>query len=218
MTSTIPTSLPAPRRNKVREEVLDLIFDGKLSAGERIVESQLAEQLKVSRTPLREALFVLEREGFVRSDLARGFSLLPLTSREVREIYPMIWTLESLAIRSSGDAIFEIVSTLRTRNKTFKTANKPTDNLKADLAFHAALISTCPNQRLNQTIQSLKEVAHRYECFYMQDKGRIENSVEEHAQLIELLSQHDLTKVLALLEKHWLRTMNLLIEWLDWRS
>lgn len=91
-----------PLREELRQAVLQRILRGVLPPGSRIIESKLSEELGVSRTPLREALLHLEQQGFVRSDLARGFSVEPLSQQEVREIYPIIWTLEGLALRSIG--------------------------------------------------------------------------------------------------------------------
>jgi DNA-binding FadR family transcriptional regulator len=97
-----------PLRADLRLKVLERILNGKLSPGVRVNESRLAKELGVSRTPLREALFQLEREGFVRSDRDRGFSVEPMSAREIRELYPMLWTLARVSrtsvVRPSCDA------------------------------------------------------------------------------------------------------------------
>src|SRR5688572_24496804 len=107
-----------PRRAETYVSVRQLILNGELLDGSRIVESSLCDQLGVSRTPLREALFRLEQEGLVRQDLARGFSVMPLSAREVREIYPIIWTLEVLALELS-EGNFDIAA-LRKLNRTMQ--------------------------------------------------------------------------------------------------
>jgi len=99
-------SKDAPIRTDLRRIVLERIVSGTLAPGVRIKEARLAEELGTSRTPLREALIKLEQEGFVRSELAHGFTVEPISGREVREIYPLLWTLETLALRSSGNAIY----------------------------------------------------------------------------------------------------------------
>src|SRR5579884_1831884 len=89
----------SPRRVETYEIVRDRILNGDFAQNSRIVESTLCDELGVSRTPMREALFRLEQDGLVRQDQNRGFSVMPLTAREVREIYPIMWTLEILAVQ-----------------------------------------------------------------------------------------------------------------------
>lgn len=95
---------------------------GKLETGKPVNESQLAAQLKVSRTPSREALLQLEQEGFIRSDERRGFSIERFSAREIREIYPMIWTLEGLVLRTSAACAHLLVPELTRINLEFARA------------------------------------------------------------------------------------------------
>src|SRR5271155_3714457 len=84
---------------RVQNKLRTLLIEHHLEPGARLVEAQLCSELGVSRTPVREALFVLEQEGFVKSDPARGFTVRQLNAQEVRELYPIIWTLEILALK-----------------------------------------------------------------------------------------------------------------------
>ena len=84
------------------EEIRRLILEGNLAPGGPIVESGLAADLGVSRTPLREALHSLEREGLVTSEPGRGFLVAQLVAREAQELYPLRALLEPLALRLSG--------------------------------------------------------------------------------------------------------------------
>lgn len=92
-----------PLRDHVKHQVLERLVRGMLPFGNRINETVLAEELGVSPTPLREALLHLQREGFVRSDTARGLTVRPLSQHEVRETYPILCTMECLALRT-GEA------------------------------------------------------------------------------------------------------------------
>src|SRR5881396_1764111 len=118
-------SKDAPIRADLRRIVLERIVRGELAPGVRIKESRLAEELGTSRTPLREALINLEQEGFVRSELAHGFSVEPLSGREVRETYPILWTLEGLALRASGNAIYTLLGELTKINATLADSEEP---------------------------------------------------------------------------------------------
>src|SRR5271165_5327532 len=102
-------SAPTHGKSRVRERLIvalrELIVGGELQGGQKLNELELSLRLKTSRTPLREAMLHLEREGLVRSDLRRGFSVEPLSPREVRETYPVLCALECHAVRSSAEFI-----------------------------------------------------------------------------------------------------------------
>src|SRR6478735_2319718 len=85
-------------RSQVREELLARMRSGEVSPGESINEVQLAAELGVSRTPLREALIALESEGQIESENGKGFRFVPLSAREFEELCPIIVTLEGLAL------------------------------------------------------------------------------------------------------------------------
>ena len=99
--------LRMPLRQEARKAVLEWILDGTLSPGSDVNEASLAASLGVSRTPLREALLALEQDGFLVSETGRGFRVVPLTERDVEEIYPMLWTLEGLAVRDGANLTVE---------------------------------------------------------------------------------------------------------------
>src|SRR5215469_8782888 len=85
-------------RSQVREELLERMRAGDVRPGESINEVQLAAELGVSRTPLREALIALESEGQIESENGKGFRFVPLSAREFEELAPIMATLEGLAL------------------------------------------------------------------------------------------------------------------------
>lgn len=194
----------APLREDVRQIVLDRILSGELPPGSRITESRLAAELGVSRTPLREALFNLESEGFVRSDLARGFSVAPLSVREVRESYPILQTLEVLALRSIGPLAATVAPELRRINQELAAvAGDPERGQLVDHQWHDALLAACPNRRLLDLIARLKETVSRYERLYMRDATLVAASVAQHLRVIEALEAKELDRAVRELEENW---------------
>jgi len=206
----------APRRMETYEVVRDLILSGELADGSRIVESTLCEELGVSRTPMREALFRLEQDGLVKQDPARGFSVMPLTARDVREIYPIMWTLEVLALQVSADDID--IEALKTLNRTLQKTTKPEKQHEIDDLWHTTLIAGCKNKRLLKEINVLKQSAHRYELAYMRYCDKLGTSIDEHTGVLKALEESDVRKAGRLLEEHWRRGMNSLLDWLDWQE
>lgn len=205
-----------PRRAAAYRAVHARVLRGDLAAGRPINESRLAAELGISRTPLREALFLLEHDGFVRSDLARGFSVLPLSAREVREVYPMIWGLEGLALRAATRPVPADPAALERVNDELGRAGDPTQALDADGRWHAILLEACPNGRLLRMLASLKDVASRYEYAYMRAPDLIAVSVAQHRDIGRALAAHDVARAAALLEAHWQAGMEALLRRVDW--
>lgn len=206
-------STKLPLRDEIRQAVLQRILRGELPPGSRIVESKLSETLGVSRTPLREALLHLEQQGFVRADLAKGFSVEPLSQREVREIYPIIWTLEGLALRSVGPLLKASLPELSRINHSMAAAEgDPALALELDTQWHQALLKHCPNQRLLMLLAGLKLAAHRYEYLCMDDGALIATSVAQHTGIIEAIANHKLELAIDRLEENWQFGMELLLQ------
>jgi DNA-binding GntR family transcriptional regulator len=202
-----------PLRYQVHQRVLKLIVQGQLAPGSRINESQLAIDLEVSRTPLREALFQLEQEGFVRSHLARGFQVEALSSQELCEIYPMIWTLEGLALRMSFPLVKATLPQLQRLNEQLaNSTHDPNLAIEVDTAWHAALLKHCQNRRLLATLESLKLAANRYEYLYMGSGSLITTSVVQHQNIIEAIANDAIDQAVQQLETNWQFTMEFLLQ------
>ena len=82
----------------VHQELLNRIVRGEVGSGQRLKDAEVAEELGVSRTPVREALLRLEREGFISSQKHLGFSVKRLQESEIREVYPLVRLLECSAL------------------------------------------------------------------------------------------------------------------------
>ncbi len=210
-----PKAIPSIRSNRLRQSLrstlLSQIVAGGLEAGKPVNESHLATELKVSRTPLREALLQLEQEGFIRSDERRGFSVERLSAREIREIYPMLWTLEGLAVRSSGACAHLPVPDLVAVNSEFAKAGNPQRALDLDTQWHELLTSQSQNRRLLETISALRLGIRRYETVYMADTRLLPESVAQHKEIIGALRKRDIEAAVKTLEEHWRFGMGVLI-------
>ena len=176
-------------RNRAYNLILTDILNGSLKPGARLVESKLAEKIGVSRTPLREALFRLDQEGFVRSQLRRGFSVKPLSEREAREVFPIVGALEGLALSESGVLVKSNLTKLRAANKALLAARgRPRTAIHADHKFHQLLLAHCSNAHLLQLVGNLHRILLRYELLYMSDPGLVGVSVEQHNRILEAIA------------------------------
>jgi len=180
-----------PERDRVYRQLLEDILENRLAPGTRLVEAQIAMRTGVSRTPVREALLALEREGFTISERHHGFRVAPLDEQAAREIFPMLGTLQGLALAESGPLAASLVDALRAANERLRAAVEPHQALAADTEFHRILISLCPNARLLGLIESLHNALYRYEHVYMSDAGLIDTSLAQHEDIIASIAAGD---------------------------
>ncbi|MHB8395151.1 MAG: GntR family transcriptional regulator [Candidatus Dormibacteria bacterium] len=206
-----------PLRASISDEIQKRIAAGELHAGASLNEPALAEELGVSRTPLREALLTLEHEGLLEARPGQGWIVAPLTANVAAEVYPMVAALEILALQTS------LLPKLSTRLPKLTAVNARMllathDSFTAqqlDDEWHKLLVADCPNRRLLDTIASLKRVVHRYEYAYMRDTGSVPTSVREHEAIIAALQANDLERATAILQSNWSRAAQILMSWLQ---
>jgi DNA-binding GntR family transcriptional regulator len=207
-----------PLREQVHHAIVGRILREELKPGARISDSALAQELGVSRTPVREALLRLEREGFLEVDVGRGFFVKGLSADEVRDAYPILWTLEVLALRTSPPATRKAVAELdRINAELGRAGDDPERRIDLDIAWHRALLERCGNERLMQMIAALKAVIRRYEYAYMQDSGLIPVSTRTHDEIARAVERGEVEAAVPMLENNWRFTMEQLLPWLEAR-
>jgi DNA-binding GntR family transcriptional regulator len=167
-----------------------------LAPGRQLSENELAQLLGVSRTPIREALAMLQQEGFIRVLPRRGIMVVRRSKREIIEMIQAWAALESMAARLiTLNASDEEIATLRSLFQSFSTDHEVLDHVDeysaANIAFHQALIRLSGSETLatmtsNLTIH-LRAIRHRT-IFEM---NRAQRSFEDHIQIIEALEARD---------------------------
>lgn len=200
-------------RSQVREELIARMRAGNVRPGESINEVQLAAELGVSRTPLREALIALESEGQIESENGKGFRFVPLSAREFEELCPIIVSLESLALDlSPADELSTIGAQLATLAAEFNddVAQHALVNRRDD-EWHNLMLSSCPNKRLLDEIAGVRRAIHRYESLLVSDDVMVERSAREHADIARHLVEGDLDAAKAALAANWTNGMRRLL-------
>ena len=211
----VPPITRRPLREQIYEELIQWIDSGAYAPAERLRDFALAEALGVSRTPVREALLRLEREGIIAADQGRGFKIRPFSAVEVREKYPIVWTLECLALRTSPPPGAEQVERLRALNQAMSDAQGgPARLLGHDTEWHAALLERCGNAALLEMIGALKTTLRRYELAYMRESVRVAASTEHHARILEAYSRGELEAAQEWLRRNWEQSLDELSRWL----
>lgn len=200
-------------RSQVREELLAKMRSGDVEPGEGINEVQLAAELGVSRTPLREALIALESEGQILSENGKGFRFAPLSARELRELAPVIAALESLAIElSPADELAAIGQQLA------KLAAEFAEEIvvhalvtRRDDEWHELLVSSCPNGRLLDLISGVRQAIHRYESLLVPDEVTIARNASEHAEIAKHVVAGNIPLAQKALKANWINGVNRLL-------
>ena len=204
-----------PLRDQAYQEILERVHRGELPPGSRVRDTSLAGQLGISRTPVREALIRLSREGILDADLGRGFSVCRLDLAEMRESGSILSALEVLALRSSPDLPADRVRRLSEIDRELGSIRSDVDRVVGlEEEWHRTLVQGCPNARLRAMIDNLWQVPRRYMRGYLRDAGRLSLSTQHHARIIEALRRHDRETAAERLAHHWSRGIEELGTWM----
>jgi DNA-binding GntR family transcriptional regulator len=202
-------SLPTMVEALVRQ-LRAVILAGEIKPGGRLIEERLTERFGVSRPPLREALRILQRDGLVQSLPRRGFIVVPITARDVREIYSMRMALERMAVEL-GVPVADIarLEPMRAAVERMRAAAQTADReelLAANSEFHVALVALADHSRLSQTYESLLMQMRLCMAFNLELRRRTESdpaeSVRRHEALLGLIESGDQQAVLHELAHH----------------
>jgi DNA-binding GntR family transcriptional regulator len=195
-----PAQKEPPLREKAYGILRDQIVDGQLSPGRKLVEAPLCAAFGISRTPLREALLRLEREGLVCSDHDKGYAVATLSEGEARETYPILSALECLALRRSAPLCFGLAGPLDAVNAELRACADARGRIALDNRWHDLLISRSANVRLHATIAGLRRSIYRYETIYMAADDLVDESVKQHATIAGALRRRDLGAAIETLD------------------
>ena len=193
-------------RNQVRDELLERMRSGAVDPGEGISEVQLAAELGVSRTPLREALIGLAELGQIEWTDGRGFRFKPLSAEELRELAPILASLESLAIELTPEAErVRIGGELLELAENFTAEQVELALVTArDDEWHTLLTSGCGNGRLLALLQNTRQAFHRYEQLLIPDHAVISRVAAEHIEIARAMQRGDLAGATRALSENWL--------------
>lgn len=173
----------------------DQIFAGTLAPGSFIDETALCESLKISRTPLREALKVLAAEGLVRHEPRRGSFVNQVTEQDLDEIFPVIALLEGRcafeAARNASDADIAALDSLHERLVQHAQAKRINDYYATNFIIHEAIITLANNRWLAQAIADLRKILKLARQQQLHAPGRLEQSLAEHLAIYAALRARD---------------------------
>ncbi|MCR4740247.1 MAG: GntR family transcriptional regulator [Lachnospiraceae bacterium] len=178
-----------PLRDVVFKTLRQSILSGDLNPGERLMEIHLAKKLGVSRTPIREAIRMLELEGLVTMVPRKGAEVSRISADDMRDVLEVRRSLDSLAVSLACERM-----TAAEREKLKEAELEFEDAIKtkkasviagADVKFHDIILISSKNKRLLQLVNNLAERVYRYRLEYVKDERNHEKLISEHRQIME---------------------------------
>ena len=205
-----------PLREMVYEELKMQILKGSIIPGTRMMEVELAEEMGVSRTPIREAIRKLEKEGLVTIEPRRGAYASMISTEDMVEILEVRQDLEGLAAYFAAERMTDAqMENLRQVSASYDDAVKRgnmEDMIKHDTRFHHIIVESCRNKILVQMIEQLQELVLRFRYIYYDNFKRAENMPEEHREIMEGIKSGDAERARKAADVHIYRLKQLVIE------
>lgn len=184
-----------PLRDVAFQKLRQAILRGELAPGQRLMEIQLAEQLGVSRTPVREAIRMLEQDGLAIMIPRRGAVVAKISGKNLKDVLEVRLALEELAVQLSclrmGEEDF---TALREANREFNETIAGEDIVKmaeADEHFHDIIYQASDNMRLVQLEMQMREQMYRFRIEHLKEKTKRNALVEGHREIMEALHRRD---------------------------
>ncbi len=211
----IPTGFATPHRLSAKQrafqQLQEWIIDGTLQPGEKLNDAELANALGVSRTPVREALQLLNVEGFVAMNPGVSTQVTEVDGEDITKVLPPLAALQSLAAELAASRITPgSLEELRRLNAEFGEALSKGDSayaLKLDEEFHGAIVELAENSYLANTISTYQ--SHVRRLFFHNSIILTQDSVEDHESLIKLLEQKNGEEAARIARLNWLRAIDI---------
>lgn len=205
-----------PLREMVYEELKLQILTGSIVPGTRMMEVELAEEMGVSRTPIREAIRKLEKEGLVTIEPRRGAYASRISTEDMVEILEVRQDLEGLAAffaasRMSKENLNKLRTVSEQYNKAVEEGNM-SDMIRYDTMFHRLIVDSCSNKILVHMVEQLQEMVLRFRYIYYDNFKRAEHMPAEHQAILEAIAEGDEEKAREAADVHILRLKQLVIE------
>ena len=196
-----------PLRDEVFNTLREKILKGVYKPGERLMEIHLADQLGVSRTPIREAIRMLELEGLVKMVPRKGVQVAKISKEDLQDVLEVRKALDTLSVKLACERITEDeIKLLNNAEREFEKALASKDVreiAEADVAFHDVIHSATKNGRLKSMISNLAERIYRYRFEYIKqqsDGGK--TLMLEHREIMRCIESRDVESAVKATEIH----------------
>ena len=208
MTDDLTVNMNAylPLRDVVFNTLREAILKGELKPGERLMELQLAAKLGVSRTPIREAIRMLEQEGLAVTIPRKGAEVAKMTEKDMEDVLQIRVVLDELAVKiacnlMTAEQLNELVATMHEFEESTKTGDVKRI-AEADVKFHDIIYKSTDNPKLVNMLNNLREQMYRYRVEYLKDENNYPTLMKEHKQIVEGLRNKNEQTVTETMHQH----------------
>jgi DNA-binding GntR family transcriptional regulator len=192
----------------------DEIIQGKIRPNERLIAADLAERLSTSRTPIREALQLLEAEQLVIA-AKRGYVVREHTKDEIVEIYEVRAALEGMAARlaaqKAGTSAYKEIEAIGAHKDSLITSNDRKLIVDLNDEFHAAIFVACGNSRLDRINRSNSQHFFNYRIAELYTKEETKISIKGHALILKAIKNHDADQADMAAQEHVLEALKVML-------
>jgi DNA-binding GntR family transcriptional regulator len=214
-----------PRRKSLGQHVFEnlkqAIIRGDVAPGDRLVESQIAEVLDISRTPVREAIHKLEREGLLKKLPKGGFAVVNLTREDIEETFGIRSVLESYAARLVAvNHHEEDLKPLEEKIKEFQIClekGEMGELPRINTEFHSLFYALSRSPKLIKLINDLRDQIFRFRKILLQMDNMAKTSNEDHRKILAAIRQRDAPKVERVVKEHILRGQRIVLKAIEER-
>ncbi|MDD5927271.1 MAG: GntR family transcriptional regulator [Firmicutes bacterium] len=205
-----------PLREIVYEELKRQILIGEIAPGTRMMEVELADEMGVSRTPVREAIRKLEKEGLVSIEPRRGAYASDISIKDIVDVMEVRQDLEGMAAGLAAiKATKEEKEALKKATEEYRRAVETgsiDEIIKWDEAFHKRVVSCSGNKTLIQLVSQVQELALRFRYIYYDDFSRFEGQPMEHKDIVDAIISGDAEKARKSADEHISRLKEFVIK------
>lgn len=202
-------------RDLIFEKLQQAIFSGKIKSGERITEKEIAKELSVSRTPVREALYRLASTGVIKIIPHRGFLISKWSSKEIKDVIELRIALEVFAVKLAIQRILPSeISELKVLVAKMEKAVMKEDMMKAshlNSLFHDGIILASKNKELFEVMEPIKNKIYHFRIISISTPNRLKKSLKEHEEILNALINKDDELAQKLMAQH-IQEVGLIIE------
>lgn len=204
-----------PLADSVYESLQSMIISGKIPLGERIIEKEYADKLKISRTPIREAIRRLSQEDLVLISPKIGATVRTVTEDDVVEIYEIRMQLEKLAVlkaieRVTDEEIKEIENLLDLTEETNRRGDVK-EVVRLFGVFNTLIYSASGMNRLRDMISKLNEYTQRFRHISIREDERREKAIKEHRLILDAIKNKDKESVDSLIKNHLKTSLDIVL-------
>lgn len=214
-----PSELVRNATGIAAEQIRQAIFEGKFQPGDRLKEEQLARDLGISRTPIREALLVLQTEGLVGAMPNRGSVVREFSASAIGDLYDIRSVLEAHAAhRAAKQATSQTVAQLEASNKRFSILLRRGDifaMVEENVVFHRIVIDSAESPTLSSLLQSVTRLPLIYRAYSWYSEKEKRDARRYHREITSAMRAHAPSRAERLMRAHILEARSVLIRHLE---